>query len=208
MKSIAFPSAIIAALAAIGVAHAAEITIYKQPNFTGDQTTVRDARTDLAGSGFKDQASSVVIQSGRWQLCTWPDFKGDCMTLTPGEYARLDEKIFHRVRSIRPLDTYAENDRGYYGRDRAYGYGERQRGADIELFAGRGYRGPHIGLDNDRGALGYDRDGVGVSSVVVNDGTWQLCSRPGFRGDCDTYEPGSYPDVGRMSRIASARRVG
>lgn len=206
MKSISLRSAVVAALATFGVAHAAEITIYKQPNFTGDQTTIRDARTDLLGSGFKDQASSVVVQSGRWQLCTWPDFKGDCMTLTPGEYSRLDEKIFHRVRSIRPLDTYAENDRGY--RERAYGYGERQRGADIVLFAARDYRGPRIALNDDRGLLGGDRYGVGVSSIVVNEGSWQLCTRPEFRGDCDTYEPGSYPDVGRINRIASARRVG
>ena len=137
------------------------------------------------------------------------------MTLSPGEYSRLDETIFHRVRSVRPLDTYAENDRGYYGRERAsgygeraYGYGDRDRRGDIELFAGTGYRGPRVGLDHDRGELGNDRYGIGVSSVVVNEGTWELCSRPGFRGDCDTYEPGSYPDVGRMSRIASARRVG
>lgn len=214
MKSISLQAAVVAALSAIGVAHAAEITIYKQPNFTGDQTTMREARTDLKGTGFKDQASSVVIQSGRWELCTWPDFKGDCMTLTPGQYARLDEKIFHRVRSIRPLDTYAENDRGYYGRDRDYGYGygdrdrDRDRVADIELFAGTGYRGPRVRLNHDRDALGDGRYGMGVSSVVVNEGTWQLCSRPDFRGDCDTYEPGSYPDVGRMSRIGSARRIG
>ena len=63
MKSITLQSAVFTALAAIGVAHAAEITVFKQPNFTGDQTTIRDARTDLAGTGFKDQASSVVIRS-------------------------------------------------------------------------------------------------------------------------------------------------
>jgi len=211
MKPISLRTAVVAALATFGVAHAAEITIYKQPNFTGDQTTVNDARTDLVGSGFKDQASSVVIRSGRWQLCTWPDFKGDCMTLTPGEYPRLDEKIFHRVRSIRPLETYAENERGYgdrgYG-DRGYGDHRYRHGPDLELFAGTGYRGPRIPLNNDRDAIGRDRYGVGVSSLVVNEGTWQICSRPEFRGECDTYEPGSYPDIGRMSRVASARRVG
>ena len=205
MKPIAFSSVLVAALAAIGVAQAAEITIYKQPNFSGAGITLRDTRNNLSGSGFQDQASSAVISSGRWQLCSQPDFKGDCMTLTPGEYASLDPSLFHRVESMRVLDQYAQNERGYYGHERGE---HRYRHADIELFPATAYRGGSIRLDHDRDALGDDRYGVGVSSLVVNEGTWQLCTRPGFRGDCDVYEPGSYPDVGRMSRVASARRVG
>ena len=79
----------LAAIAAAGVAQAAEITIYKQPNFAGEQLTLRDTTGNLSGN-FTDQASSAIVRGGRWQVCTQPNFQGDCLTLEPGQYTRLD----------------------------------------------------------------------------------------------------------------------
>src|SRR3954453_17529955 len=72
---------LLALLALYGTAQAAELTLFKQPNFTGDALTLRNETQDLAGAGFQDQASSVVVRSGRWQVCTSPDFQGDCAVL-------------------------------------------------------------------------------------------------------------------------------
>ncbi len=211
MKRIALHAAV-ASLVAIGAAQAAEITIYKQPNFSGGELTLRDSRTDLRPSGFTDQASSAVVRSGRWQVCTWPNFQGDCMTLEPGQYASLDPKVFHRIESMRPIDVVAENDSTFPRGER--GYGEHRgyrgyRGGDIEMYAGTAYRGRRMRLSEDRDALGDDRYGLGISSLVVNEGTWQLCTRPGYEGRCEVFEPGSYPDIGRINnRVASVRRIG
>jgi hypothetical protein len=189
---------IVAAVALAGTAQAAEIIIYKQPNFGGEQLTLRDASGNL-GVRFTDQASSVVVRSGRWELCTQPNFQGDCVTLGPGEYSMLDSRLLHRVESARSIDTLSYGDRG----DGRYGQ------APIELYAGSAFRGRPYRFNRDAEELGRRGDGIGVGSVVVNEGRWQLCSDPGYRGYCQVLEPGEYGHFGRINnQIASIRRVG
>ena len=67
----------------------------------------------------------------------------------------------------------------------------------------RGYLWYH---EQDTESLDGSRMQEAVSSIVVHDGTWQLCSRPGFEGRCRTFEPGRYGTLAGMDdRIASAR---
>ena len=186
----------LAAIAAAGVAQAAEITIYKQPNFAGEQLTLRDNAGNLS-SQFTDQASSAVVRGGRWQLCTQPNFQGECVTLEPGQYGQLDSRLLHRVESMRPLDVVADNS--------GYGYG---RGGSIELYAGSAFRGRPFRLNRDAPEIRRG-EGIGVGSVVVNEGSWQLCSDPGYQGYCQVLEPGEYDYFGRFNnQVVSGRRVG
>ena len=184
-------------------AYAAGLTIYTQPDFTGQQHTFRGEAASLVHSGVEDQASSARIESGQWQLCTQPGFKGDCMTLGPGEYSRLDGRVFHKVESVRQVggDERAQRYSRYSGYDEGSG--------SVQLFAGTGFRGHVMDLDRDMPRLGGRGEGLGISSLVVNDGTWQLCTEPGFRGECETYDRGHYRDIGRLNnQVASIRRIG
>ena len=73
--------------------------------------------------------------------------------------------------------------------------------ASIELYPRRGFRGPAMVLD--RNVRWLERRGVDereVSSVIVNEGVWQLCTEPGFRGTCGTFEPGHYARIERDSQ--------
>ena len=117
--------------AAAGTAQGAALTIYKQPGFSGPALGVHEDTRDLTSSGFVDQASSIVVHSGLWQLCSQPDFGGDCAVLQPGRYARLDATLNHRVESVRPLERNRDRverngargelngDRGEYSGDRS-----------------------------------------------------------------------------------------
>jgi hypothetical protein len=190
-------ASLVSAALLAGTAEAAELTIYKQPNFTGGQLTLRGHTPNLANTGFIDQASSIVIPSGRWELCTQPDFKGDCVTLNPGEYPGLDQRLKHRVESAREVGAYADQT-GSYNR---YGRGS------IELYGQPGFNGRTLKLDRDTPSMegtGFDDR---ASSVVVRDGTWQLCSDPGFEGTCRVYAPGRYADLGygMAKQVSSAR---
>lgn len=89
------------ASAAAGTAGAAEVTVYKQQNFTGDQLPVREVAYDLARMNFHDQISSIVVHSGAWEVCTQPHFRGDCVVLRPGRYPELGSRINHRIESMR-----------------------------------------------------------------------------------------------------------
>ncbi|HEX4780909.1 MAG TPA: beta/gamma crystallin-related protein [Usitatibacter sp.] len=196
MESKALLRAAIAATTLVSAcSYAAGLTLYTQPDFGGQRHAVGSEENSLAGSGVQDQASSAVVDFGRWQVCTQPDFRGDCMVLGPGEYARLDPRVFHRIESARRV-----GDRG----------GERYSSDEtsaLELFAGTAFRGHLMGIEGDMPRLG--RDGVGVSSLVVNEGTWQLCTEPRFQGECEVYDRGRYRDIGRLNnQVASIRRIG
>jgi hypothetical protein len=183
-------------------AYAAGLTLYTQPDFAGQRHAVQGEESSL-GTAIQDQASSAVVDSGRWQVCTQPGFKGDCMELGPGRYSRLDPRIFHRIESARQVGGDERNQRysRYSGYDGA--------GGPVELFAGTAFRGHMMDVDRDMPRLGGRGEGLGISSLVVNEGTWQLCPEPGFRGDCETYDRGHYRDIGRLNnQVGSIRRIG
>jgi hypothetical protein len=98
--------AVIAALAS-GISPAAEVTVYKQQNFSGDHLPLRDAAYDLARMNFHDQISSIVVHSGAWEVCTQPHFRGECVVLKPGSYSALETKINHRIESMREAPLWA-----------------------------------------------------------------------------------------------------
>jgi hypothetical protein len=123
MKRIA--TAAFASVMLAGVAQAAEMTIYKQPQFTGEAVTVRNIARDLAPLGITDQASSLVVRSGRWEVCTQPDFQGDCRVLGPGRYPTLDVALNHRIESVREAERNARAGEGRYPQRGRETYGAR-----------------------------------------------------------------------------------
>ncbi|HXF78044.1 MAG TPA: beta/gamma crystallin-related protein [Usitatibacter sp.] len=195
-------AALAAATLVSASAYAAGLTLYTQPDFAGQRHGIQGEESSLASS-IQDQAASAVVEFGRWQVCTQPGFKGDCMTLEPGRYSRLDARVFHRIESARPVggeERYQRYSR-YSGYDQASG--------PLELFAGTGFRGHMMDVDRDMPRLGGRGEGLGISSLVVNEGTWELCTEPRFRGDCETYDRGHYRDIGRLNnQVGSIRRIG
>jgi hypothetical protein len=188
-----------AALLLAGAAQAQEVTIYKQPNFTGAQLTLRGHTPTLANTGFYDQAASLVVHSGRWEFCTQPDFKGECVTLNRGEYPALEPRLNRRIESAREVGSYAAQTGSYS----PYGSGS------IELYGQPGFRGRTLKLDRDAATMqgtGFDDR---ASSVVVTDGTWQLCSDPNYQGTCRVFARGRYADLGygMAKQVSSARLV-
>lgn len=224
------PLALLGGMLLAGAAHAAEMTVYKQPNFSGAELTLRGDARDLAGAGFQDQVSSIDVRSGRWQLCTQPDFKGDCVVVGQGEYRSLDQVLNHRIESAREITRYADTrdfgeDRSRYASRRdAYRPGDRYaasrddasypmrrrywQNGTVELFEDPGFRGRALRVDEDTDGLQASL-GSGPSSLVIHEGRWQLCTGNGYEGSCRVFEPGRYTDLGRFgNRASSLRRVG
>ena len=228
------PVVLLAGAMLAGAAQAAEMTVYKQPNFTGGDLTLRGDTSNLTGAGFQDQVSSIDVRSGRWQVCTQPDYKGDCVVIGPGEYRSLDQVLNHRIESAREITRYAGNrnfgeDRSVYAsRHEAYAdnrYNDRyasNREADnsypmrrrywangtVELYEDPGFHGRALRVDEDTDGL-QDSLGNGPSSLVIHEGRWQLCTRNGYEGACRVFDPGRYANLGRFGNQASSlRRIG
>jgi hypothetical protein len=148
------------------------------------------------------------------------------MTLDRGRYPALDQRLNHRIESMREITRYADNKRyedrsvyrggdryaEYRGADRNAEYrGDHRasRGPAVELFDGPDFSGRIVRIHGDTPSLyrrGFDDQ---ASSMVIREGTWQICTSEGYDGLCRTFQPGDYADLRRFdNRIASLRRVG
>jgi hypothetical protein len=180
-------------------AHAGEITLFTDDRFGGREVTLRRETPDLSDLGFNDRASSLVVRSGRWELCADANFRGYCQVFEPGKYPRL-EGFNDKLSSARELG-------GGPPPRRPEAYGRR---GHIELFSRPGLRGSSTPLtrnEDNFNDIGFnDR----AASVVIDEGTWELCSDANFRGECRVFEPGRYGDLGPglTGRVSSARLVG
>jgi hypothetical protein len=218
-------------------AHAGEITLYTHDNFGGPAMTVRESVNDLVPAGFNDRVSSVQVRSGRWQLCKDINFSGQCIVLEPGEYRRLDgfNDVLTSLREVGGRDAGngrgdrgndrddrgdgrdghggrdgrdGRDGRGNDGNDRGAGYGRGQRGAPVVLFSQSRFGGSQVGLRGDTRTL-QDLDfNDQAGSVIINEGSWQLCDDADFRGKCIVLSKGRYDNLRDLGdRISSVRRV-
>jgi len=212
----------LAGLALAGAAQAAEITIYTQPNFAGAERTFSRDATTLQGSGVYDQSKSVVVRSGRWQVCSQPNFQGDCQVLERGQYAGLPQQLNGRIESLREVTQMAEAERYNRWRYESGSWREREdwraeRRRDDDGYAYSRGRAAIV-LFADGNSTRYDRDvdsfqrtpySDGAERIVIREGRWEICALPDYRGMCRVYEPGVYSNLGRFgSQIGSLRRIG
>ncbi len=176
--------AIVVGLLTTTTALAADLTFYQREDFRGRSFTATDPVENFAAVGFNDRASSLVIRSGSWEICSDAYFRGRCVSLAPGDYATLRSMgLENSISSARPVG----------GRIALY---------DQPNFSGRG-----VTLDTD--VVNFDRLGINdrAASAIVYEGTWQLCQHADYAGACITLEPGRYADLGRMTRQTSSARV-
>lgn len=187
------------ATAAIG-ASAAEITFFEYPGFGGRNITMRGYTPNFAEVGFNDRAASIVVRDGTWQVCTEANFTGNCATVTRGEYQALGSQFDGKISSAREVGTYVGNTGAY----------SNYRRGTIQLFSDADFRGASIQLDRDTGNFATVNFNDRAGSMVVQDGTWELCVDAEFRGACRTFGPGRYRDLGPgiARQVSSARIAG
>jgi uncharacterized protein YcfJ len=83
----------------------AQITFYENDGFRGRAFTTSKPVRDFRSVGFNDRASSVVVQSGRWEVCEDSNFGGACVVLRPGSYTSLGAMgLNDQLSSVRQSD--------------------------------------------------------------------------------------------------------
>ena len=83
----------------------ASATLFSGPNLTG-----RSFRLGGEGQGnlndlFNERASSLRVERGYWIFCSDADFRGECRTFGPGEYAQLPPAFDNRISSGRRISN-------------------------------------------------------------------------------------------------------
>lgn len=178
---------------------AANLVLYEQENFRGRSFVAEQTISNFTNLGFNDRASSVVIRSGTWQLCTDAHFRGRCETLPPGEYPTLRSmRLENQVSSVREIGWH-HTPGGPPGAPRP--------SAQVELFEQDGFGGrvfPVNGAVSNFPAGFNDR----ASSMVIHSGYWEACQDIHYRGGCQVFGPGRYANLGGLAnRISSLRPV-
>ncbi len=111
---------------ALATQAAAQITFYEGEGFRGRAFTADRTMWDFDPYGFNDRASSIVVQSGTWQVCEDSRVRGRCVTLRPGNYPSLAQMgLNNRASSVRVVEETAQ----YQAPEPpapAYGYRQRQ----------------------------------------------------------------------------------
>jgi hypothetical protein len=182
--------------------YAAELTLFSNDGFRGEQFRANDTIVNLANSGFNDRAQSAVIRDGVWQLCDDAYFRGRCVTLQPGRYASLREMgLDNSVSSAREVSDWgpAPDRGGHWG-----------GGVRVILYSNPDFHGDRYVIDQnylrDLANTGFnDR----AQSMRVERGYWIFCSDADFQGTCRTFGPGSYPQLGfgLDNQVSSGRRI-
>jgi hypothetical protein len=186
-------------------ASAGELTLFSDSGLQGRQVTVRDQVRDLTQLDFNDRAGSMVIRSGRWEVCVHADFR-DCSVYETGQYTRLD-RLSNNISSVREIG--GANTGGNYGGNYGGNAGGKRNEA-VVLFSNTNFGGREMAVQSEIGDL--DRTGFNdqAASIVIRSGQWEFCEHRDFGGQCRVYGPGEYRSLDRgLSRnISSIRMVG
>ena len=82
----------------------AQVTFYEEEDFRGPSFVTSSWVNNFTRYGFNDRASSVIITSGRWEVCEDVRYSGRCVLLQPGHYDSLRAMgMYKRISSVRPV---------------------------------------------------------------------------------------------------------
>ena len=83
--------------------------------------------------------------------------------------------------------------------------------AAVELYNDSEFRNRLVETNNDSANVGNDVNDR-ITSIIINDGTWQFFTDSQFRGVSADFGPGRYPNIGLGTlpndSISSFRRIG
>lgn len=90
--------------AAMASQASAQITFYEHEGFHGRSFSTSRQLGNFDRAGFNDRASSVIVDSDRWEVCEDAGFRGRCVVLRRGNYPSLASMgLNDRVSSVREL---------------------------------------------------------------------------------------------------------
>jgi beta/gamma crystallin len=183
------------------------ITVFTNPNFTGQSASFNNDMPDLRGYNLNDKISSLEIPNGEsWEVCQDINYGNRCQVFT-GSVSDLRSMGWNdRISSLRRVNS------GYGGRRTGGVYSPNgpvyspngSYGAQrLVLYDRPNFRGNAMTLNgNENGGLGNRL----VGSAQVRGGSWELCDRS---GRCATVSQ-DVPDLSRLGlngRITAARPV-
>lgn len=191
----------------------AGITVWRDKDQRGPSQRVDGAVPDLRRIGFDDQISSLAAEEP-WLVCSEPRYRGECREIDGTVENLHGSGMNDRISSLRPVSQGRGPDAEGYGRGRGRGRGRGGYGssddapaARIRVYVNEDFRGDSRTFDRavpNLADFGLARQ---ITSVRIDGGTWEVCSRAGYGGRCVVLR-GNSDDLGDWSdAIVSLRPV-
>lgn len=80
--------------------------------------------------------------------------------------------------------------------------------ANVTFYEGENFTGRDITINETVSNFDRTRFNDRATSVIVNQGQWEVCADADFSGGCQVFGPGRYPSMGGLSgRVSSVRPV-
>jgi hypothetical protein len=182
-----------------------DVSVFDARDFRGFLTTLSDPVRDFERIRINDSIASIIVNRGTWEFCTHANFSGDCHVYGPGEYRSLPSGRDDAYSSARPIEPNP------VARRPAQGAGPASRPpgrrAQVAIFEGIDFQGRSIFLTAPMANLEFMDFNDRARSIVVDGGTWRLCSDANGQGECHEFGPGRYPAIprGLSGRVSSAQ---
>ena len=180
------------------------MSVFDAREFRGFLTTLSDPVRDFARIGINDKVASIIVNRGTWEFCTHASFGGDCHVYGPGEYRSLPSGRDDAYSSARPVQPNLLGRSAAPSKEPDRWSSKRAR---MALFEGVDFQGRSILLDAPAANLEFMDFNDRARSVVIEGGTWRLCSDANNEGECHELGPGRYPAIprGLSGKVSSAR---
>jgi hypothetical protein len=181
------------------------ITVYTNPDFSGESASFREDTPDLVSYDLNDKISSIRVSRGdSWEVCQDINYANRCQIIT---------------RDISDLRSIGWNDRisslrrvggGRSGRGRPPFFPQPNYPGGIMVFTDRDFRGESVSFRDDApDLLPYGLNDK-ISSIRIPPGeSWEVCQDVNFVNRCQiiTRSVADLRSIGWDDRISSLRRL-
>jgi len=182
-----------------------DVSLFDARNFVGFLATLNEPVRDFDRIGINDRVASIIVNRGTWEFCTDAQFRGSCRLYGPGEYRQLpsgQDDAYSSARPVAGTPARVENPVGRAPSSERWGAGR----ARVILFESQDFQGRSLWLDATTPNLELVGFNDRTQSLIVEGGTWRMCSDAAGAGNCQEFGPGRYPILPRdlQSRLSSA----
>jgi hypothetical protein len=215
--------AVLIAVAALGVPTWAQsrwdgssLTVYANPNFSGQSASFRDDTPNMVPFNLNDKISSIQVPNGEtWEVCQDIDYANQCQVLT-GSVSDLRSMGWNdRISSLRRInnDSFRQGgfrDDGYRGRRSDGVFGAEGSGSGVTVYANPNFGGQSASFRDDTASMVPYNLNDKISSIQIPNGeVWEVCQDVDYGNQCQVLS-GSVADlrsIGWNDRISSLRRT-
>lgn len=164
------------------------ITLYSGPDFRGAEFSSTTEYSNLPRR-LNDQAMSLRVEGGAWEVCSDANFRGRCQIVTRGVRNLGELGLAQAISSMRPADRRDDWNDGRPGPGGGWNGGgwNGGRGSSITLFGAPGFSGPAYSTNQETSNLPRRDNDRAMSLRIDGRGAWEVCADADFRGRCQVF---------------------